>query len=76
MGRHMVTITNLLNGPYQVQLSDGGSVMIAANETLENISIHPGHLPLYRESPYFRIHDAAPFVSTEKRKRGRPRKEK
>lgn len=51
----MLTIKNLTNSPYPVVLADGSKKMLPARGTLENVDVHPQHLPLYRAIGYFQV---------------------
>lgn len=51
----MLTIKNLTNSPYLVVLADGSKEMLPARGALENVEVHPQHLPLYRSIGYFQI---------------------
>lgn len=82
----MHTIKNLLNSPYPVLLADGTQDILPARGTLENVEIHPMHLPLYKSLGYFQLTEGGDQIEVagenvpepvdETPKRGRPRKEK
>ena len=76
----MQTIKNLLNSPYEVMLADGEKAILPARGTLENVDIHPMHLPLYRALGYFQLTEGGDpkevAGEAEAPKRGRPPKAK
>ncbi|MER8827227.1 hypothetical protein NKH73_14155 [Mesorhizobium sp. M0938] len=51
----MHKIVNLTNSPYDIKVEGGGVERLPARGELENISIDPMHLPLYRALGYFVI---------------------
>lgn len=53
----MLRIKNLTNSPYPVMLVDGSKVLLPARGMLENVDVHPLHLPLYRAIGYIQINE-------------------
>ncbi|MBV2144238.1 hypothetical protein KUG47_12110 [Falsochrobactrum sp. TDYN1] len=51
----MLTIKNLTNSPYPVILADGSKEILPARGVLENVEVHPMHMPLYRSIGYFQL---------------------
>lgn len=51
-------IKNLTNSPYPIMLADGKQDILPARGELENVDVHPLHLPLYRMIGYFQIEEA------------------
>ncbi|MCC5777856.1 hypothetical protein H7H48_02240 [Nitratireductor sp. B36] len=51
----MQHIKNLTNSPYEIVMADGKKSMLPARGVLENVEVHPMHLPLYRALRYFEI---------------------
>lgn len=53
-------IKNLTNSPYPILLADGSKDMLPARGELENVEVHPQHMPLYRQLGYFEISEDEP----------------
>lgn len=51
-------IKNLTNSPYHIMLADGTRTILPARGELNNVDVHPLHLPLYRMIGYFQIDES------------------